>query len=170
MSVMSVTGIIQLIIAPVVMVSACAILVNGLLTRYTSVNDRIRLQSRERLDLLRTSDDTILSYRDAAQSAYKRERLIEIDQQMPRLLYRHKLLHHASLAIYAAIALFILSMVLIAFAVPLQAGAIALAVLIVFLLGTLAMLVGVIFTAAEIRRSRDAVDYEALRVLNLGKD
>jgi uncharacterized membrane protein YphA (DoxX/SURF4 family) len=44
---------IQLILAPVVMVTACAILLAGLLSRFAALNDRLRLLARERLDLLR---------------------------------------------------------------------------------------------------------------------
>lgn len=170
MNVQHVTQIIQLIIAPVVMVSACAILVNGLLSRYSAISDRIRKQTYERLELLRTPDDTTLSIHAVTESAFKRERLTEIDEQIPRLLHRYKLVHHASLALYAAICLFVLSMFLIAFAVQPNAGDVATAVLVVFLLGTATMLVGVIFTTVEIRRSRDTVDYEALRVLALGRE
>ena len=44
---------IQLILAPVVMFSACSVFVGGVLNHYTSVGDRIRALTRERLELLR---------------------------------------------------------------------------------------------------------------------
>ena len=54
MSAENVTRTIQLILAPVVMITACALLLNGLLSRYDALNARLRIMGRERLDLLRT--------------------------------------------------------------------------------------------------------------------
>src|SRR5205823_11467783 len=50
---------IQLILAPVVMFSACAVFVGGVLNHYTSVGDRIRALTRERLELLRDGGSTL---------------------------------------------------------------------------------------------------------------
>ena len=44
-----VARIIQLILAPVVMISACAILESGLLGHYASINARLRNMTHERL-------------------------------------------------------------------------------------------------------------------------
>ena len=41
---------IQLTLAPVAMVTACPMLANGILTRYSAVNDRGRGLTRERLE------------------------------------------------------------------------------------------------------------------------
>ena len=53
---------------------------------YTSVGDRIRALTRERLDLLREG-----------KSRFAGERLEEIDAQLPELLHRHRLIHDALL-------------------------------------------------------------------------
>ena len=94
---------IQLILAPVVMFSACSVFVGGVLNHYTSVGDRIRALTRERLGLLRTG-----------KSALSRERLDEIDTQLPELLHRHRLIHHALLAVYTSIGILVLTMCVIA--------------------------------------------------------
>jgi hypothetical protein len=99
MTAQTVAQTIQLIIAPVVMVTSCAVLVNGILSRYLSVGDRLRLMTHERLDLLRRPDGT-LDRPQAEADQYKAERLSEIDRQMPALLSRHELLHNATLMIY----------------------------------------------------------------------
>lgn len=44
---------IQEILAPVVMVTACALILSGLITRAQAINDRLRLMDGERLDVLR---------------------------------------------------------------------------------------------------------------------
>src|SRR5690242_9554674 len=106
------TRIIQTIIAPVVMISTCAILTGGMLSHYGAISDRLRALARERLDLLRFPDGGFAS---AAQlpDAYARERLCEIDMQTPQLLRRHALVHNAILATYLAILCFIVSMFVI---------------------------------------------------------
>src|SRR5689334_1681673 len=98
---------IQLIIAPVVMISSCAILLTGLLGRYAAVNDRLRAMARERLEIWHSG---------ARDAPFQVERLCEIDTQMPDLLRRHRLIHHAVLSVFCAILVFVSSMFIIAFA------------------------------------------------------
>ncbi len=47
---------ISLILAPVVMITSCVLLLNGLLTRYEVISARMRAMHRERLDLLQVMD------------------------------------------------------------------------------------------------------------------
>ena len=148
---------IQLVLAPVVMVTACAITLGGLMGHYQAVNDRLREMARERLDLVRGSPDGL-----------GRERLAEIDHQAPDLLRRHRLVRDAVLAIYGAIILFVASMLAIAVATVTGSVAVATLVLALFLVGTLMLLVGVVLSAVEIRISHRALAYEVERVLKLG--
>ncbi len=152
-----VTRLIQTILAPVVMVSACALMLNGLLSHYAAINDRLRLLARERLDLLR----------QPALDALLRERLDEIDTQLPELLHRHRLMRSAVLVIYSAIAIFIVDMLVIALATVTQALWLLTSIVVVFLLGTLGLLLGVILATWEIRASHRAIDFEVQRVLSL---
>ena len=152
-----ITMMIQLILAPVVMVTACAILLNGLLGHYAAINDRLRAMSRERIGLLRMMDGGVLTA----------ERLREIDGQMPDLLRRHKLIRDAVLTIYLAILIFIVSMFVIAVVAATNSDGTALAALIIFLAGTATLLVGVLLTAAEVSISHWAIQYEARRILAL---
>src|SRR5438132_9819698 len=113
MNVETVARNIQVVLAPVVMVTSCAILMGGLLARYAFVTDLLRAMVRERLTLpsdfgaselaTRRQDDTLHS-----------ERLQAIDAELPDLLRRHKLAHDAVLAVYVAVMLFIASMFVIA--------------------------------------------------------
>jgi hypothetical protein len=167
MSVEAITRAIQFILAPVVMVSSCAILLTGIITIYNNVSDRLRTFTRERLELLRGKDGgfDLDAIRD---DKYKMERLREIDELLPGMLRRHEQAHQAALAMYLAIMIFVLSMFAIAIAVVTQLAAVATLAFIVFLLGALAMLVSVILMSLEIRTSNMAIRYEALRVKNLG--
>lgn len=163
MSVQAVAATIQLILAPVVMVTSCAILVGGLLQRYAAINDRMRAMARERLDLLRSIKATAAAQLDP----YVAERLGEIDTQMPDLLRRHKLIHDSVLTVYCAVLVFVASMVVIAGAATFSSSAAAGAALVLFLVGTAVFLIGVLLTALEVRTSRRAVVYEVERVMAL---
>src|SRR6185369_9638360 len=93
------TQIIQFIIAPVVMVSACALILNGILTRYAQVNDRLRLMMHERWELLRSVGQEGVIPTSVPRRLIA-ERLHEIDVQAPPLLGRHQQLRDPSLLVY----------------------------------------------------------------------
>jgi Protein of unknown function (DUF2721) len=163
----TITRAIQFILAPVVMVTSCAILVGGMLTLYVDLKGRLRALAKERLELLRGPDGSL----DAsliASDAFKSERLREIDVQLPGLLRRHTLVHHGVLAIYLAVMVFVVSMLIIAVAVIPNSVALGIVALSVFLLGTAVMLVGVVLISLEVRTSNEAVRYEVERVMSLG--
>lgn len=168
MNVEAITRAIQFILAPVVMVSSCAILLTGILSVYNNLSDRLRTFTHERLDLLRGKDGGFDL--DAIRSdEYKMERLREIDELLPGILRRHELVHQSALAMYLAIMIFVFSMFAIAVAVITQLAAVATLAFVIFLLGTLALLVSVVLMSLEIRTSNMAVRYEALRVKDLGR-
>jgi hypothetical protein len=164
-----VAQVIAQILAPVVMVSACAVLLTGILNRYLSVGDRLRQMAHERLELLVTGDQQRLSYAEAVKHPFKAERLREIDHQLPDLQRRHLLLHNAVLIIYGAILFFIACMFMIAWAVSSKSSMLANFALWIFLAGTAVLLCGLLFVAIEVRVSAKSVQYESARVLNLGK-
>jgi Protein of unknown function (DUF2721) len=147
---------IELILAPVVMLSACSIFVSGVLGHYTSVSDRIRALTRERLDLIRQPRNPLAA-----------ERIEEIDAQLPEVLDRHRLIHHALVSIYAAIAILVLTMCFIAITATITAEWVGSIVYGVFMLGVLALLVGVVLISLEIRVSRRSLMFEVSRVTQL---
>ena len=121
---------IQLIIAPVVMITSCCILAGGMLTYYSAIGERLRLALRERVDLLRSRagsagmPDEILA-----------ERLEEIDDEVPGLLSGHRLMRTALGAVLLAVAFFILDMFTIAASLVADRAGLAAAILFVFLAG-----------------------------------
>jgi hypothetical protein len=139
------------------MISACAITLTGILSHYAAINDRMRAMARERLGLAGEAD--------IVKEAAMRERLNEIDAQLPKLLRRHKMIRNSVLLIYVAVLIFIADMFVIAAAT--MAETLAALALAVFLGGMGALLVGVLLMAMEIRISHRAVEYEVLRVLAL---
>ena len=158
MSAETVTRTIQLILAPVVMVSACAIFVGGLLAHYEAINLRMRTMTRERLDLLRNF--TIADH-------FNSERLVELDVQLPQLLRRHALVHHALLSAYTGMLILVASMCAIALSAVTATDWLVTVVLAMFVAGILAMLASVIWIAMEVRISQQTVAYEVHSVLQL---
>jgi uncharacterized protein DUF2721 len=159
----AITRTIQLVLAPVVMVSACSIFVGGLLSRYTNLSDRMRAMTSERLDLPRR-----VSAAEHDSDVLKAERLREIDVELPDLAHRHRLLHHAVLAMYVAILILVACMCLTAVSALVPADWIMGLVLVLFVCGVLAMLPGVALVALEVRTSQRALQFEVHRVLGLG--
>jgi hypothetical protein len=143
------------------MVTACAILAGGMLTRYAAINDRLRAIVRERLDLLRAG--AAASQRDALTV----ERLSELDNQVPSLLRRHKQARDAVLAIYTASLVFIGDMFVIALAAATPLAWLPTLVLLAFLAGIATLFVAVLLTIVELRTSHLSVHYEIQRVEGL---
>jgi len=157
---------IQAMVAPVVLITTAAIMSGALMTMYGAVNDRMRAMNHERLDILTGAAGILLASVDVPASG--RERLVQIDTQLPMLLRRHRLLHNAVLLIFAAIAVLVLSVISIGIAVTSGSGAVGTAALALVLAGTVTLLTGLVFAGQSIMISQDAVDYEVGRALSLG--
>ena len=157
MNVEMVAHTIQLILAPVVMVTACGLMLNSLVIRYGAIAEHLRVINRERLDMLRRMSDAPLD----------RERLSEIDVLAPELLRRHKHLHDALLFVYFAILVFIGNMFVIAVASATQTDALANIVLILFLIGVALLFIAVLIITVEVRFSHRASHIEANRIARL---
>jgi len=153
-------------VSPVVLITASGILAAALLNMYGSVNDRMRALDRERLQALTGADGALLTLVDVPASG--RERLVQIDHQLPMLLRRHYLLHNAVLLIYSGIGVLVLSVIAIGVSVTSSSSAAGDAALALVLAGTIVILVGLLLAAASIMISQDAIDYEVRRSLSLG--
>jgi hypothetical protein len=128
---------IQLILAPVVMVSACGILLTGMLSHYAAINDRIRRLTAERLGLSQVSPAE-------GRVELAHERISEIDHQVPMLLSRHRLVHTAILLAETAVVVLVLSMFVIAVAALSDSSAVGTAALMIFLAATAALMASTI--------------------------
>lgn len=157
---------IEAMVAPVVLITTAAILSGGILSMYGSVNDRMRAMNRERLESLTSDTGTLLSV--TVLPASSRERLAQIDIQLPMLLNRHRLLKNAVLAIFAAIGVLVLSVIVIGAAVTSGSGGVGVAALALVLAGTTTLLVGLLMATRSILMSQDAIDSEVRRALSLG--
>ncbi len=146
---------IQSILAPVVMISACAITVGGLWGHASSINDRLRALNHERLEL----------WRAGATDVYAVERLHQIDTQTPTLVRRHRRVIQSIVAMYGAILVYIVSMFAIAGAN--LANISATLALLLFLAATFLLLIAILLAILEIRISQTAIEFEVNRVAGL---
>ncbi len=169
MSIDTITHTISLILAPVVMISSCAIFLNGLFGHYQTIAARLRAMHRERLELLQTVG-TSTTAEVSVDIIVQRIRILEIDTQLPNMLRRHKLIRNAVVAIGVAISIFITSMFIIALATAANSPLAAVIALLAFLIGTGALLVGVITTTVELYRSHREVSYEIQHGMSLKKE
>jgi len=142
---------INLIIAPVVMITACGIMLNGLMVRYSWLSDRARSMHQERLNLLEL---------DLNQHKSKGERLHHLDHLLPDLLHHHHQVHDVLVLIYLSISVFMLDMLVIALATANDMAWLNQLVVLVFLVGVGILLVGTVLIAYELRTSHDSIQLE----------
>jgi hypothetical protein len=154
---------VPLIIAPAVMITSCCIFGAGLLAHYAAIGERLRIIVRERIELLMEKEASISS------NVIVRERLEDIDRQIPNLL-RHHLLIRTSLArtLFGMI-FYILDMFVIAFSVTSNPSGLYSAIVVVFMLGVTFQFVGIIYAVLDAFVSHRIYAYETRHALLLEK-
>jgi Protein of unknown function (DUF2721) len=157
---------VQAMVAPVVLVTTAAIFSGALLTLYSSIDARMRAMTNERREILTDRTGALLSTVDVPPTG--RERLGQIDHELPLLLRRHRLLHNAVLLIFAGVSVLVLSVIAIGVAVTTASDGVGTAGLALVLRGTVTLLAGLVLAARSIMISQDAIDYEVARALSLG--
>ena len=142
---------IQAILAPALGISAVGLLLLGLNARYSNIINRIRLLNDERRRFNRMiSDNVELSFMDNA-------RYMSIRNQTQGLLARSKLVRNAILFLQLAIALFVITSVMIGLNFFLPTNSPNSITLLLFIGGMLCVLVGVANAALEVYRSHKIV-------------
>jgi hypothetical protein len=131
--------VIQAMLAPGLMISACGLLILGMNNKYSMVVNRIRLLNEERRRLWSEG---------GAVEAQKR-RLASIAVQLGELLLRLRLVRNAVVGYSVAVALFILSSLFIGLRILAGAGWPERAALALFITGVRAVLAGIAFAAGE---------------------
>lgn len=157
MDTVSMTAIqaIQAILAPAVGISAVGLLLLGLSNRYSAIINRIRLLNEERRRFSRQiADQQELSYTDNA-------RFMNIRKQTEELLHRSRTVRNAILSMQAAIGLFVLTSVGIGFSLVMEREFNAMVPLASFLVGMLAVFLGISFAGMDVYRSFRVVLMEA---------
>jgi len=138
---------IQAILAPALGISAVGLLLLGISNRYSAMVNRIRLLNDEKRRFSQTLVDRgSLSYTENA-------RFMSIARQTEELLLRSRYARNAILAMQAAIGLFVMTSASIGLNLVSTAAFLKLLLLMIFIAGMLAVLVGMIYAAIEVHRS-----------------
>ncbi len=155
-----VAQIIQMVIVPTVMISACTLIQSVVLNRYSQIGTRLRALSRERADFLATADMPVEICEEA---------MMIVDRQLLELAKRHRLIQTTALLLYSAMLLFLSSMMMIALAKLIDLLEIAFVALLLFLAGTAVLLLSVLVAGFEIRMSHQSIHAEMRWVMSLSK-
>lgn len=170
----NIQNVISLILAPVVMISSCTLFMNGLLQRYDSLSARLRAMHIEHMELLRAiREENAANQCDPRETGslcnFNKERLVELESEMPHLLKRHRLQWHAILAAEISIGTLVLSMFEIGFHVITHMPWVESVALFTLLVGALVFLTCIMITAVEFTTSPKAVTFEVNHGLELGR-
>lgn len=150
----SIVEIIQLMLAPGIMISACGLLLLGMNNKYSLVVNRIRLLNEERRKTIRkTTEEKDFNYQET-------QRLESISMQISSLVFRVKLVRNAVLSYTLAVALFVLTSLLIGFGFLLDLTRLNSFITILFLSGMISVLCGVVFAAYETYKGYEIVNFE----------
>ena len=149
----SIVEIIQLMLAPGLMISACGLLLLGMNNKYSLVVNRIRLLNDERRKILHKMDDKNFNY-------HENVRLASILKQIDALVFRVMLVRNAVLSYTIAVALFVLTSLSIGAEEIFNISRLNTLITILFSLGMLSVLGGVIFAAYETYKGYEIVKFE----------
>ncbi|GCE24664.1 hypothetical protein KDA_01480 [Dictyobacter alpinus] len=171
---MNIQNVISLILAPVVMISSCTLFMNGLLQRYDSLSARLRAMHIEHMELIHliqkeNSENPSDPREINALRDLNRERLKELEFEMPHLLTRHKLQWNAILAAEITIGVLVLSMFEIGFHAITRISWLEMAAMFTLMLGALIFLTCIMITAFEFAASPKSIVFEVQHGLKLSK-
>ncbi|MGE5679915.1 MAG: DUF2721 domain-containing protein [Bacillota bacterium] len=150
---MTVTQVIQLMLAPAVMINACGLLILGINNKYSIVVNRIRLLNEEKRRLALRAGERTFTYEENV-------RLESIAKQLKSLVFRVKLVRNCVLCYTSAVALFVATSLLIAADFFDSALGLKDVIIFAFLLGMIVVFIGVGFAFFETKKGYDIVQFE----------
>jgi hypothetical protein len=146
--------LIQGMLAPGLMISACGLLLLGMNNKYSLVVNRIRLLNEEKRKVFHQEK---IDENDS-------NRLSNIELQISHLIERISLVRNAVFSYSLAVALFIVSSVLIGLTINSSTRAFDWLIVAFFYAGMLAVFVGIVFAAIEVWKGYRIVKIEISEV------
>ena len=153
----SIVSIIQAMLAPGIMISACGLLLLGMNNKYSIVVNRIRALTDEKRRLISIPKQGILT-------SDEEKRLENINVQIHLFAYRVVLVKEAVTSYYVAVAFYIFSSLLIGLNFLSDKQLPHIFALAFFLCGMVSVVVGVYFAIQEIRKGLEIVKIEITNV------
>lgn len=145
-----ITNLIQGMLAPGLMISACGLLLLGMNNKYSLVVNRIRLLNEEKRKIFHQKE------KDEIDSS----RLSNIELQISHLIGRISLVRNAVFSYSLAVALFIVSSVLIGVTISQRTPGFDWLIVAFFYAGMFAVFLGIIFAAIEVWKGYRIVKIE----------
>lgn len=149
----SIVQVIQLMLAPGIMISACGLLLLRMNNKYSLVVNRIRLLNEEKRKFFTKAGERDFNYEENV-------RLESISMQLSKLAFRVKLVRNAVLSYTIAVAFFVLTSLFIGLQFVMGNEKLNYLVTILFLVGMILVLIGVIFAAYESIKGYDIIRLE----------
>jgi hypothetical protein len=149
----SIIEIIQLMLAPGLMISACGLLILSMNNKYSLVVNRIRLLNEERRKSLLKAAGKEFNYEENL-------RIESISRQLKELATRVRLVRNAVLCYTIAVALFVVTSLLIGVQSLLVPDKLTWLITLLFLLGMISVLAGVIYAAYESVKGYEIIQLE----------
>lgn len=149
----SIVEVIQLMLAPGLMISACGLLLLAMNNKYSLVVNRIRLLNEEKRKFVSRMSGKDFNYEETV-------RLESIALQIRKLAFRARLVRNAVLSYTVAVALFVITSLLIGFKFIFDLEKLASIITTLFLIGMISVLVGVIFAAHETIKGYEIIQLE----------
>jgi hypothetical protein len=149
----SVIQIIQLILAPAVMINACGLLLLATSSKYSNVLNRIRLLNEEKRKLFKKAGD---------KNFEETLRLESLSRQIGHLMHRAELVRNSVMCYTGAIGLFIVTSLLIGFSFLIHGFQSDSAITVAFLLGMVVVFVGVVYSFLDARKGFEIVQFDVM--------
>ncbi len=152
---MSVTQVIQLLLAPAVMINACGLLLLGINNKYSMVVNRVRILNEEKRKMTLKAGENNFTYEENV-------RLESIAKQLKSLVYRVKLVRNAVLSYTTAVALFVFTSLVTGFDFFVEDVNLKIPTIAIFLVGMIMVLVGIFYAFFETKRGFDIIKFEVV--------
>ncbi len=150
---LAVVEVIQAMLAPGLMISACGLLLLGMNNKYSLVVNRIRLLGEERRKFSIKASEKEFLYQEEV-------RLKSISIQLEKLKYRVKLVRNAVFSYSLAVALFVITSMQIGASFILKSSNFETLVIVSFSIGMFLVLIGICFAAIETIKGYEIISYE----------
>lgn len=149
----SIVEVIQLMLAPGLMISACGLLLLAMNNKYSIVVNRIRLLNEEKRRFISKVSGKEFNYEETV-------RIESISIQIKKLAVRARLVRNAVLSYTIAVALFVITSLLIGFKFIFELERVGSLITTIFLIGMISVLAGVIYAAYEVIKGYEIVQLE----------
>lgn len=153
MASISIIEVIQLMLAPGLMISACGLLLLGMNNKYSLIVNRIRLLNDEKRRVVSKISGKEFNYEETV-------RIESISMQINKLIFRALLVRNAVLSYTIAVALFVITSLLIGFKFIFELEKLGSLITTLFLIGMISVLAGVLFAAYETIKGYEIIQVE----------